>query len=793
MSLLRDLVEPECAEPNALGGFVQQFTSKNTGLYHDQWERDGRERFYQQHGEEFDESQFDEYFNAGGDHLHHDDLDAMLNRNMMRDHPQHMMYHGDEELFMHGIGEHQSSIPKEKHSELQHFFKDFISSSQSHHLLPSINLGDLGLSKLEKNIIKSRSEVLFRQLNEVKDPGYESDQLHRLIDALHIEEDNFDDLEEHWGSTVNNGMFNPPQQFGEEHQYKQEYPDYDEVEQDYDEAYENAIEEDVYDDEWDKITGEDDPFEDAWINGEDRSVDAAWDETARKSLTEITESITRINDPKLKRSNFMKLMNQLHSGDAQIVGNTLVHNNEQQQHTSEPHLEDIGDSWVNDYSGFTDTVSDERLRMYQFTINESRPEDTFEAGMDLFNQGLITDAIITLESEVMRNPENSEAWMYLGIAHAENDKDQQAISCLLKAIDLDPTNLKARMALSVSYTNDYQKERALETLEEWLVGNPAYSHINFSAIGKEEEELSTFQDTWKRHRHTSEWFLEAARQRPNEPDPEVQTALGLLYNMSYEYEKAVDCFKAALQNNSTDYQLWNKLGATLANSNRSQEALGAYFQALEQKPSYVRARSNLGISYLALNMYGEAAQTFLGALAIHPEAVHIWDNLKMVFRLMSRDDLVTKAERRDVNDFVNDFKFIEKMSFNPSTMSASWSPNVLPLNPPNTKFRCDYVDLKDYLVYSRKANDYFLYEINKIKSFNECQDVWDRLNTVSNLRLQLIDNCIGTTENEISQLTPQNKDELRQLRHKLNLLTMEKDVETVLQSSAKKTFHKICK
>lgn len=49
--------------------------------------------------------------------------------------------------------------------------------------------------------------------------------------------------------------------------------------------------------------------------------------------------------------------------------------------------------------------------------------------------------------------------------------------------------------------------------------------------------------------------------------------------------------------------MWNRLGASLANSDRSTEAISAYRKALEIFPSYVRARYNLGVSCMNLMAY----------------------------------------------------------------------------------------------------------------------------------------------------------------------------------------------
>jgi peroxin-5 len=66
-----------------------------------------------------------------------------------------------------------------------------------------------------------------------------------------------------------------------------------------------------------------------------------------------------------------------------------------------------------------------------------------------------------------------------------------------------------------------------------------------------------------------------------------------------------------------EHLLWNRLGATLANSGRSEEAIEAYSRALEINSNFVRARYNLGVSCINLGVNEQAASHLLGALSMH--------------------------------------------------------------------------------------------------------------------------------------------------------------------------------
>lgn len=394
-----------------------------------------------------------------------------------------------------------------------------------------------------------------------------------------------------------------------------------------------------------------------------------------EELKEISRTINQqIQDPKFQSSKFSQFLSGISDGKLVVKDNELLEKSQSEVWASEfenfdpssnsfnweKEFESFEENWVQEFDDFQYPSDFHQWlsefggpKQYVFADPSTNPyvdhPNPFQKGKELFNDGRLTQAILAFEAELLKNPDNSQCWHQLGQAHAENDKDEEAILALQKAVESDPSNLEAKMALAVSYTNDLTKEKALDVLLDWIQKNGKYKHL---AI-----ELPQELDFASYHNLVTDLFIQAARLNPSQPDSDVQTGLGLLYNLSQDFDKAIDCFKAALSIASEDYLLWNKLGATLANSGQSEEALGCYFNALSIKPSYVRARSNLGISYMALKEYDKAARCFLGALSMHPNATHMWHNLQMVISLMGRDDLTLYCINQELDKFREYFQF----------------------------------------------------------------------------------------------------------------------------------------
>ncbi|KAG1947789.1 peroxisomal biogenesis factor 5 isoform X1 [Pimephales promelas] len=449
------------------------------------------------------------------------------------------------------------------------------------------------------------------------------------------------------------------------------------------------------------------------------------------------ELLSKVDDPKLKNTEFLRFIRQIGDGSVTVEDRARKEHTDKAQAKEAQHWAsslnqvsaDSAESWVDEFatygpdfqqakaavesdvdfweklqqeweemakrdaeahpwlSDFDQMLSSSYDKGYQF--EEDNPylshDDPFAEGVKRMEAGDIPGAVRLFESAVQKQPDNQLAWQYLGTCQAENEQEFAAISALRRCIELKKDNLTALMALAVSFTNESLHRQACETLRDWLRHNPKYRPI-LEQHEREKEREGVREKEKERERFGSllpealfsevqTLFLSAAAADPARVDPELQCGLGVLFNLSGEYDKAVDCFSAALSVMPQDYLLWNKLGATLANGNRSEEAVAAYRRALELQPGFVRSRYNLGISCVNLGAHREAVEHFLEALSLQRQAAgdgeggagrgpgaavtvmsdNIWSTLRMALSMMGESSLYSAADRRDLDTLLVHF------------------------------------------------------------------------------------------------------------------------------------------
>lgn len=425
------------------------------------------------------------------------------------------------------------------------------------------------------------------------------------------------------------------------------------------------------------------------------------DAEANAKMEEELNAMDRSVDPTLQQDE--NITETDHFGDFESVWRGIQAETESARNLAEERF-DLGDQDAFDqWEGFDglNTQRDPSLGDYIFEADNpfSTLTDPFSEGQKIMVEGgNLSLAALAFEAAVQKSPQHTEAWTALGQAQAQNEKESPAIRALEQALKIDPSNLEALMGLAVSYTNEGYDSTAYRTLERWL--STKYPQLVSPGDLSSAAEIG-FTDRQMLHEKVTDLFINAAQLSPDgeHMDPDVQVGLGVLFYGAEEYEKAVDCFGAALAsteqgttNKSGEiHLLWNRLGATLANSGRSEEAIDAYSRALEYRPNFVRARYNLGVSCINIGCYEEAAQHLLGALAMHKvvekeglervkevtggdgsgitdakleemilqnQSTNLYDTLRRVFAQMDRRDLQEQVgPGMDLEKFRTQFEF----------------------------------------------------------------------------------------------------------------------------------------
>ncbi|XP_052207831.1 peroxisome biogenesis protein 5 isoform X2 [Diospyros lotus] len=601
---------------------------------------------------------------------------------------------------------------------LSGFLRSFVNSSQGGIPFHPTPLPVLGLSEGDKQCIRDRTSIMARHFFADKSEDFINAQVNALLSSLDIDNNmrargplpgRFHELEEYWGESQ--GMLKPVPHAAdgwvdEFVQQRVNHGDPNSWAQSFERQHGANGWASEFEHEQSQIASMNQ------MGGANIPNLAAMEQTRM-----LAHTLAQNNDPKFQNSKFLQFVSkmsrgeliiednqvkptvvsapgdwaaeyeqQYNEGDAwadQFMRNEISHGPDRWANEFAREREQRGsvdDQWVNEFSklnvqdwaeefgnqvgeGALGESSDDWTHAYDEYLNEQIAAkqqsergvyqfsdmnpyvghtNPLKEGHELFRKGLLSEAVLALEAEVLKNPDNAEAWRLLGIAHAENDDDEQAIAAMMRAQEVEPTNLEVLLALGVSHTNELEQAAALKYLYGWLHHHPKYGNLT----PPEMSDSPYFADV-------ARLFVDAAQMSPEDAD--LHIVLGVLYNLSREYEKAIDSFKAALKLKPQDYSLWNKLGATQANSVQSADAIQAYQQALDLKPNYVRAWANMGISYANQGMYEESIRYYVRALAMNPKADNAWQYLRISLSCASRNDMFEACDSRNLDILQKEF------------------------------------------------------------------------------------------------------------------------------------------
>ncbi|KAI5606248.1 hypothetical protein BDE02_01G407200 [Populus trichocarpa] len=600
---------------------------------------------------------------------------------------------------------------------LSNFLHSFVGSSHGGIPFRPAPLPALGLSEGDKQCIRDRSSIMARHFFADKSEDFINTQVNALLSSLDIDGDvrvkgplpgRFQELEDYWNESQAARRPGPPQADGWVTEFSQHRIDHGDPNV-WAHSFEQQHGANGWASEFEQLISAADQ-----MGGANISNLSTMEQTRM-----LAHTLAQNNDPKFQNSKFLQFVSKMSRGELIIDDNQvkpaalsspgdwateyqqqysggrwadeyardqLSHGPDQwanefaaEREQSRP----VDDKWVNEFSklhvddwadefgrqvgegAFGESSTDNWADTYDEYLNEQvvakqKPDasrgvyvftdmnpyvghpNPLKEGQDLFRKGLLSEAVLALEAEVLKNPDNAEGWRLLGIAHAENDDDQQAIAAMMRAHEADPTNLEVLLALGVSHTNEFEQAAALKYLYGWL-----QHHQKYRTLATPELSDSLY------YANVARLFNEAAQMAPEDAD--VHIVLGVLYNLSREYDKAIAFFQTALKLKPQDYSLWNKLGATQANSVQSADAILAYQQALDLKPNYVRAWANMGISYANQGMYEDSIRYYVRALAMNPKADNAWQYLRISLSFASRNDMLEACDSRNLDALQKEF------------------------------------------------------------------------------------------------------------------------------------------
>jgi len=179
-------------------------------------------------------------------------------------------------------------------------------------------------------------------------------------------------------------------------------------------------------------------------------------------------------------------------------------------------------------------------------------------------------------------------WLNKGVSLTELNRNDEAITCFDKAIELNPNYAKVWFSKALTLIDLFKSAEALECYSKAIELNPDYEEA---------------------------WFNK-----------------GILLSNFSKHEDALACFDKAIELNPKYAPNWCQKGVAFTRLNKCNDALKCYNKAIELNPEYAKAWFNKAVSLEALGRFTTAA-------------IEAYKKAKKLFVKQDKVDLAAEAEK----------------------------------------------------------------------------------------------------------------------------------------------------
>jgi len=265
-------------------------------------------------------------------------------------------------------------------------------------------------------------------------------------------------------------------------------------------------------------------------------------------------------------------------------------------------------------------------------------------GIQAYKEGRQKDAIPLLREAANTALSSFSAYYFLGLALKADRQYQAAVEPLQVALELDPVNLQAHVALGDCYLRKGDPTEALAEYHRALALQDDYAPA-WDGLGRAAE---TSGDDEKAIEH----YRKAIKLNPGFPDPALN--LGDLFMRDGRYLEAIDLFLQAIKVRPDFAAAYNRLGVAYSRMRLNNEAIAALRQAETLEKGNPWHPVTIGGIFQELDSLVQAQREFDAALKLDSEFLDAYVAQAGLQRRQGKLSealaMLDQGMRRDVDD-----------------------------------------------------------------------------------------------------------------------------------------------